>query len=141
MRAWKITKWNGRSWETYPVCESDHNYDMGSLYIEKDLWRVIGPTHPGPQMHQTGGEMVSYVSRDEGKTWQQEKQITTSSPRNHSYARRPLHAKDPFYVFWADGHSKELSESHVYMGDSKGNYWAFPYSMKSNYAKPKPIKN
>jgi hypothetical protein len=134
-REWKITKWTGSSWETYPITSSDHNYDMGSLYIGQDLWRVIGPTDVGPQAHQTGGEMVSWVSRDEGRTWQREKQITTGSPRNHAYARRPLPAKDPFYTFWADGNPKDFSQSRLYFGDSKGNYWELPYQMQTPFVK------
>ncbi len=136
VREWKITKWNGKSWETYPVAQSDHNYDMGSLYIDTDLWRVIGPTATGPQTQQTGGEMVSYISRDQGRTWQQEKQITAGSPRNHTYARRPLYAKDPFYALWADGNPKEFSESHLYFGDSNGRYWELPYQMQTAAATP-----
>jgi hypothetical protein len=138
-REWKITKWNGTAWETYPVCTSDHNYDMGSLYIEKDLWRIIGPTEAGPQAGQTGGEMVAWISRDEGKTWQKERQLTAGSLRNHAYARRPLYAKDPFYAFWADGDPTRFSESHLYFGDSRGNCRALPYDMPGDFAVPEKL--
>ena len=49
-RTWTTARWTGIRWEINPVTTSDSNYDSGSLYIEADgVWRVIGPTLPGPQ--------------------------------------------------------------------------------------------
>jgi len=50
-REWTIIHWKNGKWNFSKVCESSHNYDMGSLYVEKDLWRIIGPTEPGPQKY------------------------------------------------------------------------------------------
>lgn len=33
-RTWTITRWNGTPWITSTVCQSDHNCDMGSLYLQ-----------------------------------------------------------------------------------------------------------
>jgi hypothetical protein len=76
--------------------------------------------------------MTALISRDEGKTWAKERQITAGSSRNH--ARRPLHAKDPYYAFWAYGDPTRFSESHLYFGDSRGNYRALPYEMTGDFA-------
>ncbi len=65
---WKVTRWNGKDWITSVVCESDHNYDTGSLYILGKLWRIVGPTEPGPQKFATGGEIAILTSADEGQT-------------------------------------------------------------------------
>lgn len=119
-RQWTVAHWDGSAWQTHRVTSSDHNYDMGSLYVDGDTWRIIGPTAPGPQPHAVGGEMVLWTSRDQGKTWTAQWALTRDSTFNHSYARRPLHACDPFYVFWADGDPRQLSRSKLYFADSTG---------------------
>ncbi|MEX0927875.1 MAG: BNR-4 repeat-containing protein, partial [Balneolales bacterium] len=100
-RFWEIAHWTGREWRNQVVARSDHNYDLGSLYVFDDRWVIIGPLGVGPQPWGTGGEMEKWVSRDEGRTWKKERQITVNSARNHKFARRPVHARDPFFVFWA----------------------------------------
>ena len=56
---WTTAAWNGRDWELPGTIRSDNNYDMGSIYLERDdLWRIIGPTEPGPQAYNTGGEIA-----------------------------------------------------------------------------------
>ncbi len=119
-REWRVSHWTGSAWETHTVTTSDHNYDMGSLYVENDAWRIVAPTAPGPQPHGVGGEMVLWISRDQGRTWTAPQALTQASRHNHSYARRPLHARDPFYVFWADGDPRHLSPSQLYFADSTG---------------------
>lgn len=136
-REWMIWHWKKGQWTARNVCESTHNYDMGSLYIEKDRWWVIGPTEPGPQQWGTGGEMALWESRDEGKTWKQTRRLTANSSRNHGYARRPLNVHPGFYAFWADGNTDTFSESRLYFCNKKGNkVWALPYEMKAGFEKP-----
>jgi hypothetical protein len=133
---WTFTRWNGTSWETSPVGESDHNYDAGSLFLMDGKWLIVAPMVKGPQFWGAGGELASYESSDNGKTWIKTKQITTGSPRNHNYVRRPLNARDPFFYFWADGNPDKFSISKLYFGDTKGNGWQLPYNMKSDEARP-----
>ncbi|WP_299529646.1 BNR-4 repeat-containing protein [Ulvibacterium sp.] len=133
---WRITKWTGQEWRTTVVCTSDHNYDMGSLYVEKDIWKIVGPTEPGPQKYGTGGEIAIWISWDGGEHWKKEKQITSSSQWNHSYVRRPLYAKAPFQFFWANGNPKEFGKSELFFGDFYGNVYKLPYVMKKDYEKP-----
>src|SRR5690606_8481934 len=99
-RAWHGSYWNGNAWEDHIVCTSDHNYDMGSLFISDDAWMVIGPTENSPQKYGGGGEVVIWKSTDQGETWNREKQVTQQSERNHNYVRRVVNGKDPFYYFW-----------------------------------------
>lgn len=139
-RIWTVARWNGRRWITSDVCRSDHNYDMGSLYIQPDRWLVIGPTQPGPQAWQTGGEMALWASRDLGQTWTLLRQITTNSTYNHTYARRPLNAKDPFFAFWADGDPTRLSPSRLYFGNADGTrVWQLPCDMPAPLAAPRQV--
>jgi hypothetical protein len=136
-REWTVMHWKDGCWLAHVVTTSDHNYDMGSLYISGNEWKIIGPALPGPQRYGTGGEMGLFVSWDEGKTWNCGKVITSGSPYNHSYARRPLHAADPFYAFWADGDPGRMSESHLYFTDSSGaRVWQLPYEMKDASGSP-----
>ena len=140
-RLWRVTRWTGSAWETHTITSSDHNYDMGSLYLSPERWLVIAPTEPGPQPHHGGGEMVWWESRDQGKTWSRILQATADSPRNHNYARRPLNARDPFYVFWADGDPTKLSVSRLYFADSTGkNVWRLPAKIEGETAKPEEVE-
>jgi len=139
-RTWTITRWNGSQWITSTVCQSDHNYDMGSLYIQPGRWLIIGPTQNGPQLWQTGGEMALWSSVNEGQTWTMLRQITTNSVYNHTYARRPLNAADPFFAFWADGDPTQVTPSRIYFGDSTGtNVWQLPYDMTAPQATPQKV--
>lgn len=136
-REWMVVKWKDGKWNIYKVCESTHNYDMGSLYIDNKDWQIIGPTEPGPQFYGTGGEMARWISSDEGKTWKKATTLTSKSTRNHSYARRPLYAREDFYSFWADGDADKFSESRLYFYDKKGNkVWMLPYEMEKDFEKP-----
>ncbi|MFV0269526.1 MAG: BNR-4 repeat-containing protein, partial [Draconibacterium sp.] len=136
---WCITRWDGKDWQTSVVTESDHNYDMGSLYIDKKEWKIVGPTEPGPQKWGVGGELAVWSSTDKGATWQKVKILTHDSSLSHSYVRRPVNFKAPFCFFWADGNSHEFSKSGLYFGDFEGNIWKLPYEMKDDFVKPTKI--
>lgn len=139
-RTWHTARFTGTEWEILPVTTSDNNYDMGSLYIDdKGVWRIIGPTAQGPQAYNTGGEMVLWTSNDQGKSWKA-KTLTQNSLYNHSYARRPVNVKDGFYAFWADGHGRKKSVSHLYFADKKGNVYSLPEEMKADFAKPQRVE-
>lgn len=140
-RIWTLVRWTGTEWTFTEVARSDHNYDMGSLYIEPEgVWRIIAPTEPGPQQWGTGGEMALWLSKDDGATWTKERDITSNSPRNHAYARRPVSAHPDFYAFWADGNPDSFSESHLYFTNKDGSQvWELPYEMQEAQAKPKAL--
>ncbi len=139
-REWIIIRRKNGNWNFHKVCESTHNYDMGSLYIEDNRWRIIGPTEAGPQKFGTGGEMALWQSNDEGVTWKKIKDITHNSSRNHSYARRPLFAHPDFYGFWADGNADKFSESKLYFYNKKGEVWVLPYDMGKDFERPVRVK-
>jgi len=136
---WNISRWDGTKWETNIVGMSDHNYDMGSLYILDDKWLIVAPLVVGPQVWGAGGELAFYESTDSGKSWKETQQITCNSTRNHSYVRRPQNARDPFMYFWADGDAHQFSISNLYFGDSKGEVWQMPYSFSNETVKPTKI--
>jgi hypothetical protein len=133
---WCVTKWNGNEWQTYVIATSDHNYDMGSLFIGEDEWKVVGPTEKGPQAWGVGGELAIWQSKDTGETWKKIKLITENSALSHSYVRRPVNYKSPFCFFWADGHSHQPSKSELYFGNFKGEVWKLPYNMTEDFEKP-----
>jgi len=136
-RRWKVARWTGSEWLTSTITESDHNYDVGSLYLHEDRWTVIGPALPGPQPYHTGGEVGLWESRDEGATWELVRPITQGSALNHSYLRRPHNPKDPFYAIWADGDSSAFSISRLYFTNADGSQlFMLPYTMEGPYAEP-----
>jgi hypothetical protein len=137
-RKWHTAHWSGDRWQIRRFTTSDHNYDHGSLYIEPDgTWRIIAPTDPGAQPYGTGGDMVLWSSRDEGRTWTKVKRLTHDGRHNHSYARRPLNAHPDFYALWADGHAFQPSESSLYFTNRAGDYvWRLPVFMPGDSARP-----
>jgi hypothetical protein len=121
-RTWRVAHWTGTVWAVHAVAQSDHNYDTGCLHVEETgSWVVVGPTEPGPQPYTTGGDMAVWTSRDQGLSWSRERILTANSPRNHSYARRPVDACPGFYAFWADGNSLTPSPSSLYFFDRTAN--------------------
>lgn len=133
---WCVTKWDGTQWQTAVITTSDHNYDMGSLYISGDHWRIAGPTEIGPQAWGVGGEIAIWKSIDKGQTWNKSKTVTKNSELSHSYVRRPFNFKAPFCFFWADGDSHQFSGSKLYFGNFKGEIWQLPYDMTSDFERP-----
>ncbi|MRX46589.1 BNR-4 repeat-containing protein [Pedobacter puniceum] len=139
-RTWHTARFTGENWEINPITTSGNNYDMGSLYIDdKGIWRVIGPTTMGPQPYNTGGEMVMWTSKNQGKTWKS-KALTANSIYNHSYARRPVNVHPDFYAFWADGHGREKSVSRLYFSDIKGRVYQLPTEINTDFIKPIRVK-
>jgi len=136
-RIWRTAYWNGEEWEIRGEIESDNNYDTGCLHVEDDgTWRIIGPTERGPQPYNPGGEMAIWVSKDRGRTWIRERQITRGSSFNHTYARRPVNAHPDFYALWADGHGRELSESRLYFCTKSGEVRRMPFAMREEQMSP-----
>ncbi len=140
-RTWRIARWSGATWLLHTVTESDSNYDMGSVYVEPDgHWRIIAPTETGPQPHNPGGEIAMWVSRDDGKTWQKQKQMTHNSPHNHTYVRRPVNAHPDFYGLWADGHGRKPSLSRLFFCNKNGDVFQLPEKMDGEFHKPAVFK-
>ena len=142
-RMWTTAAWTGERWDIRPAMTSDSNYDTGCLHAEPDgTWRIIGPTEPGPQPYNAGGEIAVWTSADQGKTWGRDRVATQGSPYNHSYARRPLNAQRDFYAFWADGHARELSESRLYFCDRAGEHvWRLPAVMENAMTRPEAVRD
>ena len=137
---WRLTRWDGQQWITTVIGTSDHNYDMGSLFIDGSNWTVVAPLINEPQKWGVGGEIVILNSADNGNTWKESKQITRGSERNHGYVRRVINGKAPFHFMWADGHPHEFSISKLYIGDLKGKVWELPYTMVKDWEKPARLK-
>jgi hypothetical protein len=140
-RTWTIAHWMGDKWAIHGGdITSDNNYDLGSLYVEsKDLWQIIGPTQKGPQAFNPGGEVAMWTSTDEGASWKKVRPMTIGSELNHSFVRHPVNAHPDFYAFWADGHGRKPSESHLYFCNQKGDVFRLPAKMNSELEKPEPI--
>jgi len=138
---WHTARWMGAAWEHRRMGESDHNYDHGALYVEPDgAWRVIAPTAPGPQPWGTGGEMVMWLSRDQGARWAKLNDLTRASERNHSYARKPLNAHPDFYALWADGDPLRPSKSVIYFATKAGEVYALPERMTGARARARRVE-
>ena len=103
---------------------------MGSLYIEpKGTLKIVAPTEVGPQPGNPGGEIAMWTSKDAGKTWSMERQMTVESDYNHTYVRRPVNAHPEFFSFWADGHGRKSSPSRLYFSNSEGDVFRMPAKM------------
>ncbi len=124
----ELARWDGTQWLFSVIADCDHAFDGGSIYVEADgTWRVIAALGPNaPQPYGTGGEVSQFVSENRGATWTKLMDMTANSPYNHSHVRRPVNAKEDFYAFWADGHSRQPSESNLYYADKAGNVTQLP---------------
>ena len=119
--AWNLSRWQpGHGWRRQVILESDNNYDHGELWIGPEDWRLLGPTEPGPQPYNPGGEIALWISRDRGENWRRERLVTRDSSRNHTFCRLPLNPHPDFHAFWADGDAREPSESRLYFCDRDG---------------------
>ena len=140
-RTWTTARWTGQQWRVAPATSSDNNYDMGSLYLEADgTWRIIVPTVPGPQPFNPGGEVASWTSVDQGRSWRMQRQLTHDSRKNHTYVRRPVDAHPEFYALWADGHGRQPSSSSLYFADRTGNVFRLPRNMETDWAVPQRVE-
>ena len=139
-RTWTLTRWMGQQWQTSVIGTSDNNYDFGELWmVDHDDWRLIAPTETGPQPYNPGGEVVMWQSHDEGQNWQQVRNLTRGSSRNHTYVRRVLNAHPDFVAFWADGHGRQPSESDLYFSDVRGTVYRLPRVMKGAAVTPQVV--
>jgi len=139
-RVWMAARWCGSHWERKEITRSDNNYDAGCLHVEEDTWRVIGPTEPGPQRYNTGGEMALWISNDRGESWKRDQLITADSEFNHTFACRPVNAHPDFHAFWADGHAREESESRLYFCDRTGEMvYRMPPVMSRDVGEPEAV--
>ncbi|XZE43284.1 BNR-4 repeat-containing protein [Pirellulaceae bacterium SH467] len=139
-RVFRLTRWTGSEWKTQIIGETDHNYDMGSIYVAGDHWRILIPCRPGPQSWGGGGEVVWMESRDGGATWSEPREVTQGSSLNHNYIRRPRQAQDPFYAFWADGNPDRFSPSRLYFTDSQGDkVWRLPGKIDGEFGTPELV--
>lgn len=141
-RVWTVAHWTGTAWAFHEITAAGHNYDTGSLQLDPDgAWRLTAPTGTGPQLHGTGGEMAMWLSRDLGRTWTRERELTAQSVSNHGYARRPLGAHPDFHTYWADGNPDTLSPSRLYFTDREGTgVWRLPYVMEGETAAPEKVR-
>ncbi len=141
-REWRLAHWTGTDWAIHTITASDSNYDTGCVHVEPDgTWRVIGPTEPGPQPFNPGGEVAMWTSVDQGQTWAKVRQLTRGSLFNHTYVRKPVNAHPDFYAFWADGHGRRPSESRLYFCDKTGEHVRrLPYIMDKAPAIPEVVE-
>lgn len=140
-REWVIVSRGNGTWNFNKVCESTHNFDLGSLYISGENWKIIGPSESGPQKYGTGGEVALWLSTNGGADWQKIRNITEKSTYNNSFVRKPVNAQKDFYAFWADGDAEKLSVSRLYFTNEKcERVWVLPYEMKKEFVKPLKIK-
>jgi hypothetical protein len=137
---WCITKWNGSQWTTHVITTSDHNYDMGSLLIDKEKLYLVGPTAVGAQEWGVGGELQIWKSDDWGTNWIKVKDLTQNSDFNHSYVRKSENFKAPFVFFWADGDAHQFSKSELFFGNLEGKIWKLPYNMEKESELPQLTK-
>jgi hypothetical protein len=140
-RHWTLARWDGRAWQFSLITRVDHNYDYGNIHVEADGTCVaVGPTERGPQPATTGGEIAMWVSKDQGRTWTRERQLTRNSSYNHTFVRIPLQPHPDFFAFWTDGHTGQRSESRLYFTTRDGKVFRLPPAMTGEYARPEPYQ-
>jgi hypothetical protein len=137
-RSWLLGRLDRGRWRWSEVTTSDHDYDTGCLWLEGgDAW-VLGPSLPGAQPGTTGGDLA--LLRGRGDHWRMVARITADPGRNHSYVRRPLHARPDFAAFWGAAHSEDFSPVQLHCFDAaEGKARAMPLDMPDRSAVPQPL--
>ncbi|MFT4028134.1 MAG: BNR-4 repeat-containing protein [Novosphingobium sp.] len=140
-RQLKTASFSKGEWTIRDVLITDHDYDHGSLYIEGDVWTIIGAFLPGPQHGATGGRIGEWRSTDFGRSWQEVRRFEHAGERNDTYVRRPLNADPQFWAFWADGDAEKKSGVDLYFADRDGHRYRLPRSFPSQqmFAAPEPL--
>lgn len=140
-KTWCVATFSEGRWHYDRIVESDHNYDMGSLFLNEDGSRtIIGTSGQGPQKCNTGGEIEIWTQAAVGQPWRRERVLTNSSPFNHSHPRRPVNAHPEFSAFWVDGHARRPSPSRLYFSDVTGRVVkALPSLMQDAHEAPLPV--
>ncbi len=140
-RTWTTAHWTGAKWDIQGGdIASGNNYDLGGLYTDGGMWRIVGPTQTGPQPYNPGGEIAMWASEDQGAHWKMTRQMTHDSPYNHGYLTRPVNANPDFYGFWADGHGRKPSDSRLYFCNRKGDVFRLPVHMTADQEKCELVK-
>ena len=81
--------------------------------------------------------MAMWVSENRGASWTRTNNLAGGSPRNHSYARRLVEAREDFYAFQADGNPDVEWDSRVYFVDRSGEkVRCLPPDMDGDFATP-----
>ncbi len=137
----KTIYFNGKEWIEKKVTEVDHNYDYGSLYYTNNNFRIIAPTGNTPFEYNNGGEIETWELKDANGAWVKSGILTVNSNYNHSYPRKPLHSHPDFIAFWADGHPRQTSISHLYFSDHLGRVFELPKQFDGMFYKVKPLSN
>jgi hypothetical protein len=139
-RQFEIAHWTGKEWRRSVVAATDNNYDTGGLHIEGKKWWIVAPTNVGPQPFNPGGEMARWKSVDKGQTWEKVQTLTSGSPYNHGYARRPLGGHPGFAALWADGHGRKPSPSRLYFYDAeRDEVYRLPEAMDTDWSAPERV--
>ena len=142
-RRFCVARWNGKEWNFSTVTEVDNNYEYAMIYPEEadsGVLRLVGSFEDGPQAYNTGGEISQWISRDNGKTWTKEYQLTENSDVNQCFPRRTIDASPDFYAFWAEGNGREKSISTLRFSTKDGRVYALPREMKEDWEAPVLIR-
>ena len=136
-RTWTVAHWNGKEWVFHDITASHHNYDSGCIHVEGKTWTVIAPTEDGPQYWGTGGEVAMWRSGNNGRIWKKAAMLTSGSPYNMGYCRRPYRAAPGFWSWWADGSPERMTRSTLYFCNKDGEVFVLPYEkMRHEWERP-----
>lgn len=80
-----------------------------------------------------------WISRDEGRSWKKDRQLTSSSERNHTYVRRPLSAHQELFAQWGYGHGRKSSRSQRYIANKQGEVFCLPREMDADFVTPECV--
>ena len=139
-----FARWDGKEWLFSKVCQVDNNYEFSNIYPEEvgnGVVRLVGSFEDGPQGYNTGGEISQWISRDFGRTWSKEYQLTEGSLYNQCFPRRTVDASPDFYAFWADGSGREKSISNLRFSTKDGKVFELPRKMTKDWEAPSIVRD
>lgn len=132
-KTWYTARWF-RQWYTTGLIMSDHIGDSGCLLIDERMnWTLLATTDPGLCEGMAGGDVVMWLSRDQGRSWYR----GTLTEKRHCWGiRRAWPASAEMTAMWLGADIDDFQGATIYYSDDSGSVRKLPGGMDGDWGVP-----
>jgi hypothetical protein len=132
-KTWYTARWF-RQWYMTGLIMSDHIEDSGCLLIDERMnWTLPATTDPGLRPNVPGGDVVMWLSRDQGRSWYRK---TLTEGRHCWSLVRPRRSNAELAFLWLGAELDDFNGASVYYSDESGQVRALPRAIPGDDAPP-----